>query len=167
MMLFPAMVWVFTSGSGLAFNAKAESGAHHVQLPMVGLHGLVAGLSQFDGLWGEPQVGQESGPLKRTMSPGRFSSSSSKEMMVQALWQRLSLDSDQAAVLLEAPGSGPGEVLREKLSPLKPVVFNLRQNDGGRIVRPESVLELSDKDISKATGPGTPSMVVSEKCSSM
>lgn len=168
-MLFPVMAWVATIGLGPAFSAKAEklvhSGAHRVQMPMMGLHGFVAGLSQFDGPKGEPLLREESGLLERTMSLEECSSTQPierfDEMMMQALWQRLSSGSERAAALLEAPG--PGDVLREKLSPLKPVVFNLRQSHGGRIVRPESVLELNDKDISKAIGPGTPSMVVSGK----
>jgi len=170
-MLFPAMVWIVTTGSGPASKAKAEklahSGVHHTQFPVDRLQSFVVGLSQSDGPWGEPPLTEESGPLKRTTSPENYSSIQSikqvDERMVRALWQRLAPDDDTIAVTVQATG----DVMVEKraLREMRPVVFTLRQSHGGRTVRPESVMELNDTDNVIATGPGTPSMVVADKCS--
>jgi len=168
-MLLPAMIWILTSGSGPAFKVNAEkllqSGAHHVKFPINRLQSFVVGFSQSDGPWGEPLVTEESGPLIKTTSPENYSSIQSitkgDERMAQALWQRLDPDFDSTAVLVQAAG----DVSIKKPSPLRPVVFTLRQFHGGRTVRPESVLKLNDTDNVQQTGPGTPSMVVADKCS--
>jgi len=172
-MLFPAMFWVITTGLGSALRAKADklahSRAHYTALPMSRLHGLVEDLSQSDGPWGEPPLTAESSPLRRNMSPENYSSIQSikqlDEILVRALWHRLSADPvaadpDKAAVFVEARG----DAWTEKPSPLRPVVFTLRQSHGGRTVRPESVVELDDKDSAMADGPGSPSMVVPDNC---
>jgi len=133
-MLFPAMVWIVTTGSGPASKAKAEklahSGVHHTQFPV--------------------DIGHSEMYLV-------------DERMVRALWQRLAPDDDTIAVTVQATG----DVMVEKraLREMRPVVFTLRQSHGGRTVRPESVMELNDTDNVIATGPGTPSMVVADKCS--
>jgi hypothetical protein len=170
-MLFPAMVWVATTGGGPLFRAKAEKlvygGAQHAQFQMDRLQSFVTdavGLSQSDGPWGEPPLTEDSAPLRRTTSPENQSSMQSVEhvdmRMTYALWQRLSTNIDDTTVLVEAGGVE----LNDEPSPLRPVVFTLRQSRGGRTVRPESVLELNDTDKVRQTGPGTPSMVVVDKC---
>lgn len=168
-MLAPAMAWIITTGFVSPFRAMAEKlvygGTHHTQLPMSRLQSFVEGFSQSDGPWGEPPLTEESGPLRRTMSSENYSSIESKsveqfdEKMVRALWRRLSSDSDKAELLLETPADKP--------SPLRPVVFTLRESHGGRTVPPESVIELNDNDSVRATGPGTPSMVVSSDRATM
>jgi hypothetical protein len=155
-MLFPAMAWVVATGFGPTFRASADKLAyrstHHTRVLMG-----VAGLSLSDNPWGEPPLTKESGPLRRRMSPENYSSIWSikqfDERMGHALGQRLPGNLAKSAV--------------EEPSPLRPVVFTLRQSHGGRIVRPESVLELNDNDSVRATGPGTPGMVVqlADKCS--
>lgn len=168
-MLFPAMAWVVTAGLGFVLRAKADkfvySRNQYAGLPMSRLEGFVGDLSQSDGPWGEPPLTSESAPLRRNLSPENYSSSRSikglDEMMAQALWHRLSPDPEKAAVFVHARG----DALIEKPSPLRPVVFTLRESHGGRTVRPESVVELNDNDSVIASGPGTPSMVVSDKCS--
>merc|ERR1712224_364524 len=63
---------------------------------------------------------------------------------------------------------GPGDVLIENFQPdsktLRPVVFSFRPNHGGRIVRPESVVELSDDDIIRTTESATASRDETRKC---
>merc|ERR1712118_594095 len=90
------------------------------------------------------------------------------EKMVELQLQKLSPGFDKAG---EGLLQGSGDVVVETPPPvvraLRPVVFSLRESNGGRTVRPESVLELHDNDIASATEPGTPtssSMPVSDKC---
>jgi len=166
-MLFAAVAWIVTTGLWPAFKANADklvySGARHAHFPMDRLQSFVVGLSQSDGPWGEPPLTEESGPLKKTTSPENYSSIQSIQQMddrlAKALWSRL--DPENTAVLVQAAG----DVVVEKPSPLRPVVFTLRQSHGGRTVRPESVVELNDTDNVRQIGPGTPSMVVADKCS--
>jgi len=170
-MLFPAMLWVTTTVSGSLFKAKAEkfvySGAHHAKLHIDRLQSFVTdvvGFSQSDGPWGEPPLTEDSAPLRRTTSPDNYSALQSFEhvdkRMTHALWQRLSTNIDETAVLVEPAGVD----LVDQPSPLRPVVITLRQSRGGRTVRPESVLELNETDKVRESGPGTPSMVVAERC---
>lgn len=165
------MVWVATTGAGPLVKANAEkfvySGAHHAQFQMDRLQSFVTDavrLSQSDGPWGEPPLTEDSAPLRRTTSPENQSSMQSLEhvdiRMTYALWQRLSANIDDTTVLVEADGVD----LNDEPSPLRPVVFTLRQSRGGRTVRAEAVLELNDTDKVRETGPGTPSMVVNDKC---
>jgi len=167
-MLFSVMVWFATNDSGSFFKAKAETlvhAAHHTQFPSDRLQSFIVGFSQSDGPWGEPPLTEDSGPLRRTTSPENYSSIQSinqmDHRMTHALWQRLSKNIDETAVLVEAT---EGSLIQQP-SPLKPVVFTLRQSRGGRTVRPESVVELNETDQEKETGPGTPSMVITEQCS--
>lgn len=155
-----AMAWAVVVGLGFTFRAKAEklvyTSSHHMHL-----------LSP----WGEPLLTEESGPLRNTIS-GRNNSSiqsimlSDEKMMLESLLQPLSPDFDETAgaVLLQAPG----DVLAEKPQPgdkaLRPVVFSWRPNHGGRIVRPESVVELNDDDVTSTAEPATAIGVVSRKC---
>lgn len=141
------MVWVVTIDLGFAFRAEAEklmfSGAHH----------------QIFSPWGEPPLTEDSGPLRKTLSPRNHSSNQSiiqfDEKMLLAELQRLSVDSDKsAAVILQSPGD---KMIVETPQPdsknLRPVVFSFGASRGGRIVRPEAVLELTDDDIESASEP--------------
>lgn len=157
-MAFTAIACIVTIDLGFAFRAEARTlvhtSAHH---------------THFFSPWGEPSLTEESSPLRSTLSLGNHSSIQSitqfDEKMLQAPLQRLSVDSDESVtVLLQAPG----DVLIENLQPdsrtLKPVAFSFRPNRGGRIVRPESVLELDDDDIVSRTESATASRIEMRKC---
>jgi len=156
-MPFRPMVWIVAHALRVNTEKLVHNGAHHTQFPMDRLQSFVDGVSRSDGPWGEPLLTEESGPLYSSIQ----SIKQGDKRMLTALWQRLYPEPDDTAVLVQAVD----EVSREKPSPLRPVIFNLRQSHGGRSVRPESVLELSDTDDVQQTGPGTPSMVVADRCS--
>lgn len=150
------MVWVVTIDLGFAFRAEAEklvhTGARH---------------TEFFSPWGEPLLTEESGPLRSSLSFGNHSSIDSTiqfdEKMMLAQMQRSSVPSDESAtVLLHAPGDALIEERQPDSKTLRPVVFSLRPSRGGRIVRPESVLELSDADIVSTSE--SASRVESRKC---
>lgn len=157
-MTVTAMVSIVTIDLGFAFRAEAgtlvHTGAHH---------------TQFFSPWGEPPLTEESGPLRSALSLGNHSSIQPiiqfDEKMFPAPLQRLSVDSDESATLLL---QAPGDVFIEQPQPehktLSPVVFSFRPNRGGRIVRPESVVELNDDDIVSTTESATASRVETSKC---
>jgi len=151
-MTLTAMVSMITIDLGFAF--RAEAGAHY---------------AQFISPWGEPPLTEESGALRSTFTLGNDSSIQPMiafdEKMLSAPLERLLVDSDESgAVLLQAPGDLLIEKPQSESKTLRPVVFSLRPNRGGRIVRPESVLELNDDDVVSTTESATASRVETRKC---
>eukprot|EP00746_Dinoflagellata_sp_MGD_P161761 gnl/MRDRNA2_/MRDRNA2_89031_c0_seq1.p1 gnl/MRDRNA2_/MRDRNA2_89031_c0~~gnl/MRDRNA2_/MRDRNA2_89031_c0_seq1.p1 ORF type:complete len:232 (+),score=27.55 gnl/MRDRNA2_/MRDRNA2_89031_c0_seq1:80-697(+) len=157
-MTFAAMVSIVTIDLGFAFRAEAgtlvHTGTYHME---------------FFSPWGEPPLTEESGPLRSALSLGNHSSIQPiiefDEKMFPAPLQRLSVDSDESAtVILQAPGDILTEKAQSDSKTLRPVVFSFRPNRGGRIVRPESVLELNDDDIVSTTESASASRVEMRKC---
>lgn len=166
-MIFTATAWVVTSS--FAFRATAQT------LVQTGsLQSLMVSLS--DGPWGEPLLTDESCPLRSRMWPGNYSSTPSINQsdvkVVRPLFKRLlqtmSPDFDEKpTVFVKAAGDIVGDISVDEstaiVRALRPVVFSLRQSNGGRIVRPESVVELNDNDVDKSAT-GIQSVAVSDNC---
>jgi hypothetical protein len=151
------MIWIVTIDLGFAFRAEAEklmfSGAFRTQI--------------FSP-WGEPPLTEESGPLRSTLSPRNHSSNQSivqfDEKMSLAELQRVSVDSERSELLLQAPGDVLIETPKPDSKSLRPVVFSFGASRGGRIVRPESVLELTDEDIVRESEQASASTGETRKC---
>jgi len=177
-MLFTAMTRAATAGLAIAIRARADklvfTGAHHAELSVAGLQGFTVSLSNSDGPWGEPPLTDESCPLRRSMlsmARGNYSSvepiNQFDEKSLQYLSQRSSEYFDKVATTGQLPRDFLIETPVPAVKALRPVSFSLSQKDGGRAVRPETVIELNDNDIVTTNWPAASTssgMAVSNKC---